>query len=225
MKIDRHGKAAILSQAELQLLFHEGLQTHRDRVLFGICLFSACRLQEACTMLTKDVYNSAGGVRPKLILRKGNTKGKLATRTIPIIEDLRQLLLIHQPEAGEVYLFPGRFGSYFQPDSADKALRKACQRVGLEGISSHSFRRTALTMMSDSQIPLRVMMEVSGHRNMSQVAAYIEVRDEQVLGAVSSLSMLSPVTESESGKWGFNGVDENSEPANDISASIKGKSV
>ena len=33
MKIERHGKAAILSQEETQLLFSEGLQTSRNRTL------------------------------------------------------------------------------------------------------------------------------------------------------------------------------------------------
>ena len=205
MKIDRHGKAKILTQQELQLLFNHGLQTHRDRALFSICLFCACRINEACTLRTRDVYDKFGRILPKLIIRKGNTKGKLATRTIPVIEDLRNLLITYQKEAGEIYLFPGRFGEFLQPDSADKILRKACNRVGLIGVSSHSFRRTALTQMSDNGTPLRVIMEISGHRNMSQLAAYIEVRDSQVLGAVTGLSMLSPVTES--GKWVFSGLD------------------
>jgi integrase/recombinase XerD len=30
MKIDRHGQAKILTQAEIQLLFSQGLQTDRD---------------------------------------------------------------------------------------------------------------------------------------------------------------------------------------------------
>ena len=97
MKIERHGKAAILSQQEIQLLFSEGLQTSRDRALFGICLFTACRIREACTLRTADVYDSSGKVLPKLIIRKGNTKGKLATRTIPIIDDLRILLTNYYP--------------------------------------------------------------------------------------------------------------------------------
>jgi integrase/recombinase XerD len=50
MKVDRHGKAKILSQAEIQLLFREGFQTPRDRALFGICLFTACRVNEACIL-------------------------------------------------------------------------------------------------------------------------------------------------------------------------------
>jgi integrase/recombinase XerD len=46
--------------------------------------------------------------------------------------------------------------------------------------------------MSDAGIPLRIIQEVSGHRNLSQLQNYLEVRDSQVLGAVSALSMLSP---------------------------------
>jgi integrase len=87
MKIDRHGKAAILTPEDIQLLFSEGLQTTRNRALFACMLFTGCRIQEACTLRTKDVYDQSGIVRPKLIIRKGNTKGKLATRTIPVIED------------------------------------------------------------------------------------------------------------------------------------------
>ncbi|NET62074.1 MAG: site-specific integrase [Symploca sp. SIO2E6] len=206
MKIDRHGKAKILSQSEIQLLFSEGLQSSRDRTLFGICLFCACRVREACTLRTGDVYDNSGMVLPKLIIRKGNTKGKLATRTIPIISDLRTLLTNYYPDAGVMYLFPGRNGEFFQPDSADKILRKACRRVGLIGVSSHSFRRTALTQMSDNGTPLRVIQEISGHRNLQQLQAYIEVRDEQVLGAVTGLSLLSPV-ENESGKSLFSGLE------------------
>jgi len=207
MKIDRHGRAKVLSVEEIQLLFNSGLQTERDRALFGICLFCACRIQEACTLRIVDVYDTSGRVRPKLIIRKGNTKGRLATRTIPVIDDLRILLTNYQPATNQPYLFPGRFGEPFQPDSADKALRKACKRVGLEGVSSHSFRRTALTQMSDALIPLRIVQEVSGHRNLSQLQHYLEVRDSQVLGAVNTLSMLSPV--SESGICTYSGLEEN----------------
>ena len=193
MKVDRHGKDKILTQEEIQLLFREGFQNNRDRALFAICLFSACRINEAVTLKTIDAYDTAGRVRPKLIIRKGNTKGKLATRTIPIIEDLRLILTAYKPEAGQEYLFPGRFSGHIDPESASRILRKALRRVGIEGASTHLFRRTALTQMSDTGIPLRIIQEVSGHRDLGQLQNYLEVRDEQVLGAVTTLSMLSPV--------------------------------
>jgi len=206
VKNDRHGKAKILTQAEIQLLFSQGFQEERDRALFGICLFSACRIREACTLRVTDAYDASGRVLPRLTLRKSNTKGKLATRTIPIISDLRVLLTNYHPPVGQPYLFPGRFGGHFKPDSADNTLRKACKQVGLIGVSSHSFRRTALTQMSDNRVPLRVIQEVSGHRNLEQLQTYIEVRDEQVLGAVTGLSMLSPLLQS--GINGYLGLQE-----------------
>lgn len=41
-----------------------------------------------------------------------------------------------------------------------------------------------LTQMSDNRVPLRVIQEASGHGNLEQLQAYMEVRNEQVLGAV-----------------------------------------
>ena len=192
MKVNRHGKAKILTVKEIQLLFSEGLTNERDRVLFGVMLFTACRVNEACTLRTEDVYEPSGKVRDEIIFRKGNTKGKLATRTIPVLEDLRVLLTNYCLNALSGYLFPGKVESHIQPDSASRIFRKACLRVGIVGASTHSFRRTALTQMSNSGIPLRIIQEVSGHRNLGQLQRYLEVKPEQVKGAIASLSMLSP---------------------------------
>jgi integrase len=93
---------------------------------FGVCLFSACRIRECCTLLTQDIYTSKGSVRPQLIIRKSNTKGKLVTRSIPVIEDLRRLLREYYPLAGESYLFPGRSDEHISEDSAARILRTAC---------------------------------------------------------------------------------------------------
>lgn len=89
----------------------------------------------------------------------------------------------------------------YNPDSAAQILRDACIKLGLEGVSTHSFRRTALTQMSNAGIPLRVIQEVSGHRTLDELQKYLEVSEEQVRGAVSSLSMLSHM-----GKPFFTGV-------------------
>jgi integrase/recombinase XerD len=195
VKINRHGRAKILTQQEIQLVFAQGFDSERDRTLFGVCLFTAARIREACTLLTEDIYTPKGLVRPRLIIRKANTKGKLATRSIPVIEDLRQLLSNYYPIRGDVYLFPGRSDGHLAEDSAARILREACKQVGIIGVSTHSFRRTALTQMSNAGIPLRVIQEISGHRNLEQLQKYLEVSDSQVLGAAATLSMLSPVGE------------------------------
>jgi integrase/recombinase XerD len=45
--------------------------------------------------------------------------------------------------------------------------------------------------MSNAGIPLRIIQEISGHRNLEQLQKYLEVRPDQVRGAVSALSTLS----------------------------------
>jgi integrase/recombinase XerD len=196
MKIDRHGRAKIFTTEEIQLLFSEGFADNpfpeRDRALFGICLYTACRINEACTIKTNDVYDRKGVVRDKLIIRKRYTKGKLATRTIPIIEDLRLLLVNYFPTPRTYNLFSGRGAKgHINPDYAAQILRKACYKLGIEGVSTHSFRRTALTQMSSAGIPLRVIQEISGHRTLDELQKYLEVSEEQVRGAVASLTMIS----------------------------------
>lgn len=194
MKIDRHGRSKILTPEEIRSLFNEGLTNPRDRALFGICLYTACRINEACTLRLTDVYNRKGDLRDEVIIRKENTKGKLATRCIPVIEDLRLLLLNYYPSPRTWFLFPGRRGEgHINSDSAARILREVCSKLDIEGVSTHSFRRTALTEMSNAGIPLRVIQEVSGHRTLDELQKYLEVSPSQVKGAVSALSMLSHV--------------------------------
>jgi integrase/recombinase XerD len=201
LKVNRHGKAKILSHAEIQTLFNDGLNNLRDRVIFAVCLFTAVQINEAVTLHSQDVYDKRGNVRDELTFRKSNTKGKLATRTIPVIDELRIYLEKYKPEAGRKWLFPGGVfreeqTHHINPRSASRVLKKAFDRVEIDGASTHSMRRTALTLMSNAGIPLRTIQEVSGHRNLEQLQQYLEVQPEQVRGAVSILSMLSPVDDS-----------------------------
>ena len=197
MKIDRHGRAKILTPAEIDLVFNVGLTNNRDRAIFAVCLYTACRINECVSLRTTDVYHRQGQVRPEIILRKSTTKGKLATRCIPVIEDLRRILLNYYPSPRTWFCFPGAgLSGHIHPDSAARILRRACGKVEIQGASTHSFRRTALTLMSNEGIPLRIIQEVSGHRSLGELQKYLEVTPDQVKGAVSALSMLTPVGKS-----------------------------
>ena len=208
MKINRHGKAKILTQEEIQQLFNEGFHSDRDRALFGVCLYTACRINEACTLNTLDVYDKKMRVRSEIIFRRHNTKGKLAARAVPVIEELSGLLLKIKPSRRDGFLFPGRHGrGHINPESASRILRETCESIGFEGVSTHSFRRTALTQMSNAGIPLRIIQEVSGHRNLEELQKYLEVMPSQVLGAVSALSMLGHVGDGYVKKSSFLDVD------------------
>ena len=180
MKVDGNGQGKILTTDELRLLFTEGLLKQRDRALFGICLFTGCRVSEALALQTTDIR---GGT---LTFRKSTTKGKLKTRVVEIQPGLADMLAQYQPlKTGA--LFPGMRGvsPTLTRFAADKILREACDRVGLVGVSTHSFRRTALTMMSSAGIPLRVIQEISGHSDLGTLQRYLEVTPEQRRKAVA----------------------------------------
>jgi integrase len=111
MKVNRFGKAEILTPEQISSLFGSGFVNSRDRALFGICLYAA----------------------------------------------------------------------------ADRLLREACLKLEIEGVSTHSFRRTALTHMSDSGVPLRHIQAISGHRTLAALERYLGVTDQQKQRAISTL--------------------------------------
>ena len=181
MKVAGNGQGKILTPEDLRRLFTEGFTRERDRALFGICLFTGCRVSEALALQTTDIKGET------LTFRKSTTKGKLKTRVVDIQPGLSQLLDEYQPPRLEGALFPGMRGKSptLTRFMADKILKAACARVGLVGVSTHSFRRTALTMMSSAGIPLRVIQEISGHNDLGTLQRYLEVSPEQKKRAVA----------------------------------------
>jgi len=179
MKVNRNGQGKILSPEELKLLFTLGLTSPRDRALFAICLFTGCRISEALALQSSDIKSGT------ITFRKSTTKGKLKTRVVDIQPALTVFLAEHQPKPGA--LFPGKHGvtEHLTKFMAHKILMKACDRVGLLGVSTHSFRRTALTMMSSAGVPLRHIQEISGHNDLGTLQRYLEVTPEQRKKAVS----------------------------------------
>ena len=169
MKVNRYGRAEVLTQQQIHLLFTEGFTKARDKALFGICLYGATRINEACTLLSGDIIGIKG-IRDKLVIRSYNTKGKRDTREIDVHPKLEQYLEDYQNDGfnpKKTYLFSGRHGyGHIHKGSADLILRKVCHRLEIEGVSTHSFRRTALTQMSDAGVPLRHIQVISGHRTL-----------------------------------------------------------
>lgn len=52
--------------------------------------------------------------------------------------------------------------------------RRLAAALGLEGVSSHSFRRSALTAAHAAGLSLREVAEISGHRSLSSLEKYLD---------------------------------------------------
>jgi integrase/recombinase XerD len=86
MKVAGNGQGKILTPEELRQLFTDGLRAERDRALFGICLFTGCRVSEALALQTTDIEGET------LAFRKLITKNKLKTRVVDIQPGLAALV-------------------------------------------------------------------------------------------------------------------------------------
>lgn len=180
MKHKGHGKAKVLNPSELSRVMTELKKRPGDACLFAICLFTGCRISEALQLQISDVTET------HITFRKSTTKGKLKTRTVPIRAQLRPYLDAYQPKR-HIYLFPGAVGRgspYLTRQSAARILRRACKRLAIGGVSTHSFRRTALTYMYRAGIPLKTIQEISGHTNLATLQIYLEVLPEDVEKAI-----------------------------------------
>ena len=84
------------------------------------------------------------------------------------------------PEKAD-YVFPGHkdHTAHLTRRSVDYALRAACKQLGIEGCSTHSFRRSALSAASDKGVPLMVIQSISGHSSLDMLQRYLDVKDEQ----------------------------------------------
>ncbi len=187
MKFNGFGRAKVLTSSEIDKLFAWGFTNSRDRAIYGICLHTACRISEALATTTRDLNMGY------ITLKKSVTKGKKRTRMIPITNPLQELLDVFLKEYKPSYfLFPSSYNAkttkHLTRAAADLILKAACQRVGLVGVSTHSFRRTALTQMHNAGVPLRVIQEISGHSSLETLQRYLEVTDQQIVDAVKVIS-------------------------------------
>ena len=187
-KVDRHGAAATLSADEMEALL-DAAPSPRYRALWAIQRWTAGRIGEALALRWGDL----NGV---VTYRRATTKTK-TTRQVPTsprlaaeIETYRAAWAAehgHAPGKEEaLFPAPGRL-DLTTPQSrqaADKALRQACARVGLEGVSTHSFRRTLATDCVRRGVALNVVQQITGHKSLGSLGHYLQADEGEVLAAI-----------------------------------------
>jgi integrase/recombinase XerD len=178
MKTNRYGQSAVLDSNQLDTLI-SALQGRHHQVLAEVCRRTACRISEG-RQLTWASITSSGITFPKTIC-----KGKLASRSVPTTIRLHEVLTSWRREWAALYgrepkpgdhVFPGRWGA--EPMSSRAfmdALERAARETGLEGVSSHSFRRSALSSASEAGVPLAALRALSGHQSLSTLQRYLEI--------------------------------------------------
>ena len=168
MKNNRNGKAAILTDEQFNALL-EAAPSPIHSTLWLLQRKTAARISEALQLRWCDVDGC-------ITFRKETTKTK-TTRQIPIDGSLNAALHLLRPDDSRStdYVFHAR-DSRTQPmsrQSADKALRATCAKLGFKGVSTHSFRRTTATNLAQ-HFALHEVASFTGHQSLSALQHYLQ---------------------------------------------------
>ena len=183
-KSNGSGQALVLSQDEANKLI--GACSPVMRAVFSFARGTAARINEVLSLRFENVTPT------HVVLPRRIVKGKKKTREVPINERLAEEFrswreqwvgIYGRPPEGSDFLFPGRSGDTKEKHltrwAADKALRKVCDGLTIDGASTHSWRRTSLSNANDAGISLRVLQDMSGHSSLDVLSRYLQTSDKQ----------------------------------------------
>ena len=191
MKINRYGQAKVLDSQELDLVINY-LPSKFHQVLALTLRNTGARISEVIQLTWRDVEKES------ILFPKTIVKRKLKSREIFISESFYKCLMDWKQEwtlfkgrepLPEDYIFYGRFdGSHITSRAFFLALQKSLERAEIVGATSHSFRRSALTKLHKSGLPLKIIQSLSGHASLNTLSLYLQVSDEDKKRAISLLA-------------------------------------
>ena len=191
MKINRYGQAKVLDSQELDLVINY-LPSKFHQVLALTLRNTGARISEVIQLTWRDVEKES------ILFPKTIVKRKLKSREIFISESFYKCLMDWKQEwtlfkgrepLPEDYIFYGRFdGSHITSRAFFLALQKSLERAEIVGATSHSFRRSALTKLHKSGLPLKIIQSLSGHSSLNTLSLYLQVSDEDKKRASSLLA-------------------------------------
>lgn len=177
-KTNRCGRAATLTFQQVEL-FCSNLP-EKFSLLAEVMYFSSGRVGEITQIKVRNL-NIKDGL---LTLEKSTTKTK-QTRQVPLGEATiakLQSWIAQNSLKGTDYIFftQSRNTTYrkgekaISTQSVDEAFRKTFAFIGMEGCSTHSFRRSALTHLLEEGWNMREIMNISGHTSLASLQKYLD---------------------------------------------------
>ena len=197
-------QAKTLNEKELNLLLLY-IKTRkyavRDRAMVLMTYWGGMRVGEVAATKIGDVLNADGTIKEEMRLTAAQTKGKHA-RTVVLAEKLRkelhaylktrftekELIAVTYSDYMNKPLFATQKREGFNANTACYHFHMLYKGCGLNGCSSHSGRRSYITSLSARAVPLKVLMELVGHRQAQTTMRYIDVTTDMKKAAVALLA-------------------------------------
>lgn len=175
--------AKILAPGELRRLrarAGRGRYARRNKVIVMLSFKAGMRACEIAGLDWTMLLTPSGRVGPSLMIAGSIAKNGRARR-VPVHADLKEALeTLHRaqrrPRNGPV--IPSQRGGHMTPRGIVNWFKAIYVELGLAGCSSHSGRRTFITLsarlVSRAGGSLRDVMELAGHRQLTTTERYVE---------------------------------------------------
>ena len=177
-KTNRSGKSICLTQTQIETLVSN--LPLKYGLLAELLYYSAGRVKEITTTRVRNLNFKEG----MITLEKSSTKTK-ETRQVPIhprvMDDLNQWIKTKGLKEDDFVFYTESKNTKFRAgekpvstQSVDQFFRKAFDWNGIDGASTHSFRRSRLTHLLRKGWNLREIMDISGHKNLVSLQQYLD---------------------------------------------------
>jgi len=142
----------------------------RDAALVVLMCVGAMRVGETTLLAWEDVEGCTVSI-PGGVTKTGQSR----RFTLPLaagqwLEAWREVC----PNTKKGWVFPGQAGQPLSVRGAQTAISKLAEKVSIAGVSSHSFRRSALTAAQQAGLSLREVAEISGHQSLAALERYLD---------------------------------------------------
>jgi integrase/recombinase XerD len=191
-KTNRSGKATLLTRQQLEL-FLANLPV-KYALLAELMYFTAGRVNEITTLRVRNI-----NIKDALLtIEKSSTKTK-ETRQVPLpkhlLGNLESWIKDNMLNSDDFIFFTDSRNTKVKKgeksvstQSVDKYFRKTFDWVGINGASTHSFRRTRLTQLHiDEGWSLREIMDISGHSSIVSLQQYLDTDKKQTFNKYREL--------------------------------------
>ena len=184
--LTREEFAALLDAAEHPARRRSGL-VERDQLVLLTLAMTGLRRSELIALDWRDV--TLDGPRPSLLVRQG--KGGRPRRQ-PLPAELARRLSrwrAQREASASDPVFCGLGGARLQPTILAGIIHRTATRAGIDKhVTAHTLRHTAATWLRQATGDTRLVAEYLGHADLSTVARYAHVAEEELHAAARVLA-------------------------------------
>lgn len=183
MSLGKQAKTLTEMQVKLVLKHLETTQDPlRNQAMFLLSVDAALRAKEVASIKWSMVTDSSGDITDAIRLEDNASKGK-SGGLVYLSKRLRAALLILADETGKTgTIIKSRSGHPMSAQVVTNWFFNLYKQMGMEGCSSHSGRRTAITKWARAITAaggsMRDVQSLARHSSLQMTQRYIEVSED-----------------------------------------------